>query len=283
MSFKGLKLTIAINIAIPVCLGMLLLNIVCLTLWQRHVRDVVTQQGITHLALLMDGQREFCGLSDAEVEGVLHHQRNVAAIDGDFVFLRENQLLSSGGEQPAIVLDTLRRSLETQAKTTSIQGNILSGFWGRANTAVIAVPEQEYCPEESALGMVLHLSTLNDYIADRQSVVLVYILVNLIVLTTIGFFRMIKCVVKPLDHLVALAESFNIRKDDFYSAFPDHGRQNEFASVAGALQHMFARIEKDNVTLQKTINALQAANEKGKLGTLPGFIRYREARSNVAV
>jgi two-component system, NtrC family, sensor kinase len=262
MSFKGLKLSIAINFAIPIGIGMLLLNIVVFTLWQRHLQDVVAQQGSAHLALLMDAHTLSCEQSDGEVEELLSHQQNIAAIGADLVLFRNNQLLSSEKNQPGIVLDTMQRSVKAQTEIITTEGNILSGLWGSANNVIIAVPLHEYCEEESGLGMVVHLSGLNEYILDKQSMVLVYILVNLIVLTTIGFFRMTKSVVKPLDHLVALAESFNIRRDDFFSAFPDHGRQNEFASVAGALQNMFARIEKDNVKLQETVQALQEANEK---------------------
>ncbi len=258
MSFKGLKLSIAINIAIPIGIGMLLLNIVILTLWHKHLQEVVTQQGFTHLVLLMDGHTISCGNSDKEVEEFFYHQRNIGALDGDLVLFRKNQLLSST-DVPAVVPAAMRRSVETQTRTITVEGNILSGFWGRDNTVTIGVPLHEYCREESALGMVLHLSGLNDAILDNQSIVLVYILVNLIILTTIGFFRMTKSVVKPLDQLVVLAESLQIPKDDL---FPAAMRRNEFASVAGALQNMFARIEQDNVKLQEAITALQQANAK---------------------
>jgi hypothetical protein len=179
---------------------------------------------------------------------------------GDIALYPNSALASKKELKNPKINETIKDSAYTQTEIVHSIDYIWSIFGMMPKVIVVAQPLANDCDTKSSIAIVLNLrDIIYNEIYDKQFVILVYILVNVIFLTTVGFFRMSKVIIKPLENLVRLSESYSLTGNDLLITPP---RKNEFGLVATALQNMFSRIETDNEKLKKTISSLQNANKK---------------------
>ena len=105
------------------------------------------------------------------------------------------------------------------------------------------------------------LEPIYQQIRDDWKIVIYYILINLIIFSSIGFFRMYKLILKPIDRLVDISEKFSPGTDlSFYSG----NLNNEFSKLSHGLNRMIGRIRDDNKALSGTVAELETANRELK-------------------
>lgn len=151
-------------------------------------------------------------------------------------------------------------SLVSQAAVHGKLYSSLSGMtWGVVAPAKkylnVAVP---LVADQGAVGVIVSLDPLFAQLRSDLRFILVYLLVNLIVLTVLGLFRFISFTVRPVEDLVRLADSY----EDDGLPFLSLGRKSEYSSLSGSLNQMLQRIEQDKQQLQHTIASLEAANNE---------------------
>jgi signal transduction histidine kinase len=108
-----------------------------------------------------------------------------------------------------------------------------------------------------AISVVRSLDSLSQTLWETEKMVLVYLLINVLVLGAIGFFRMAGLVIRPVERLVALANQYS-NDDPFRFVTDDSG--GEFGKLSNSLNSMLVRIDEDRQTLQHTVTALEVAN-----------------------
>jgi C4-dicarboxylate-specific signal transduction histidine kinase len=86
-----------------------------------------------------------------------------------------------------------------------------------------------------------------------------YLIVNILLIATIGFFRLVKSTVKPVERLVRMTEEYD-EKNDFL-LFPSK-EGNEFGQLSSSLNRMIRRIDNDRKRLRDTVASLEEANTK---------------------
>lgn len=94
-------------------------------------------------------------------------------------------------------------------------------------------------------------------IKSDQRIVLVYLLVNILFLSVIGFFRLANLVVRPIDSLIDKADQYQVTNTVFYAEGKEH---SEFSQLNAALANMLKRIESDRDALQANVRALEQSN-----------------------
>ncbi|MCI5158856.1 MAG: HAMP domain-containing protein, partial [Candidatus Electrothrix sp. AUS1_2] len=109
-----------------------------------------------------------------------------------------------------------------------------------------------------AVAVVRSLDSLYQTLWAAEKTVSLYLLVNVLVLGAVGFFRMTGLIIRPVDHLVTLADQYT-DSDPFLFVAEDSG--SEFGRLSHSLNRMLIRIEQDRQTLQHTVAALEAANQ----------------------
>ncbi|MCI5124746.1 MAG: HAMP domain-containing protein, partial [Candidatus Electrothrix sp. AR5] len=109
-----------------------------------------------------------------------------------------------------------------------------------------------------AISVVRSLDSLSQTLWESEKMVLVYLLINLLVLGAIGFFRVAGLVIRPVERLVALANQYS-NHDLFRFVTEDSG--GEFGKLSNSLNSMLVRIDEDRQTLQHTVAALEVANK----------------------
>ena len=105
------------------------------------------------------------------------------------------------------------------------------------------------------------LEPIYEKIRDDWKIILFYLLINVIIFSSLGFFRMFKLVLKPINRLVDISEKHNSGSDlSFYST----NSNNEFSKLSLGLNRMVSRIQKDNKILSATVEELETANNELK-------------------
>ena len=109
-----------------------------------------------------------------------------------------------------------------------------------------------------AVAVVRSLDGLFLTLWQKEKTLLVYMLINILVLGAIGFFRMVSLIIRPVDRLVTLADQYS-HHDPFLFVTENSG--SEFGKLSKSLNAMLLRIEQDRQTLQQTVTALEDANQ----------------------
>jgi len=105
------------------------------------------------------------------------------------------------------------------------------------------------------------LEPIYQKIRTDWKIVIYYIVINVIIFSSIGFFRMYKLVLKPIDRMVDISEKFSPSTElSFYSG----DANNEFSKLSLGLNRMVKRIREDNKVLSNTVESLAAANRELK-------------------
>lgn len=109
----------------------------------------------------------------------------------------------------------------------------------------------------STFFLIWDLSQIYSSIKSDQRIVFVYLLVNVLILSVIGFFRLVNLVIKPIDRLIETADQYQLTNNVFYSESKEH---SEFSQLNTALNNMLKRIEEDRAALHSNIKALELSN-----------------------
>ncbi len=111
----------------------------------------------------------------------------------------------------------------------------------------------------SGVGVIINTSGLFDDLWQKQKIVFAYILLNGIIISTVVFFRLRKVLFDPVEHLVHLANNYQVAEGGgLFPETPD----NEFGQLHKAMNSMVQRIEEDRGKLFQTVNSLEESNTK---------------------
>lgn len=92
-------------------------------------------------------------------------------------------------------------------------------------------------------------------------IVLCYLLINVILFSSLSFFRFVRLFFRPLDKLVQMAENY---RPDEQSLLPFSDDESAFRKLSISLNELLERIKRDNRRLRKTVSELEAANSELK-------------------
>lgn len=92
-------------------------------------------------------------------------------------------------------------------------------------------------------------------------IVLCYLLFNVILFSSLGFFRFMRIFFRPLDKLVLMAENYYPDEQSLFSFSND---ESAFRKLSISLNALFDRIKRDNRRLRNTVSELEVANRELK-------------------
>ncbi len=262
MYFRGFKIAITVNFVILLLIGMMLTNVVITYFWQQYAVNHAIGNIRTHLSSLtsrsdiyckdIDYLQSFLGSRETAQQKAGYSSVSLAMLRNDIVVTADDRI-----DKDTLALP-LRRAVKDQSEKIESIGNYLSLFGLSARDLIVAVPAH-HCEELQAIGMVIHLPSVLQKVHNYQTAILVYILINIVILATLWFFRARRLVFTPLEKLVSMSESFGIAESDFIGPV---SKKNEFGQLADALRNMLARIETDKKKLTQTVESLEEANKQ---------------------
>lgn len=259
MKTAGLKADFILTLLLLLSLSALLADLVITMFWQQSVLRMETDRIRTILEAEAVRLATRPSPPDNAVRNELEKVRSAAGATC-LAILRHDEYVHSGSSCPHqdALLRALRKSRELQRPIMEPFGSTWGLFMFRPEFLVAAVPVQQG-GGTAGIGTVTSLKPLYAALRAHQKAIFVYLLVNVLVLATVGFFRLVRSTVKPVEQLVRLTENYDAQYD--IVPFYDQGG-SEFGRLSMALNRMTRRIDADRQRLRETVESLEAANSR---------------------
>jgi len=230
--------------------GMLLVDLVAVTFWKR---DAIfrERQRVGDLLTLAVSRGHFAEtvplLGEARCGLLLIHNNGFSRLPG-------LPFCSS-----AVVREALRQAVITGMEQSGVFGVPPFPLFPDQRYLFVALPVKMDGQLGNGVAVMIPFGPILSSIYRYQRIILVSLLVNLIVLSVVGLFRFIRSTVRPMENLVALAESYS---EDDGLPFLVPGRGDEFGQLSVALNRMLEQIEGDREKLRSAVRSLEEANRE---------------------
>jgi len=264
MSPRGLKTNVILTLAILLFLAMLLVDSVQIIMTQREMVRAEIDKGVLLLRtvaenLVQETPDASLGSEDALFAGFENLADN-AGYRGIIVQADNDRLLWA--KCPNITLQKdlrllARASIQSGTSQSRYQGSAWGVFGKQNRDLIIAAPIKVGGKVVAAVSTAKPLESIYAKLRRSQQILVLYILINTLILTLIGFFRLSRIFLRPVNRLVQRAEEY--REDDgiFFLARKE---DNEFQKLSKSLNSMLNRISDDKQKLRSSVLSLEQAN-----------------------
>lgn len=258
MRWRGLKFDLTVTIAFLLITGMLLTDFVIMGLWQHHANQVYREKLSNVLALTTAGLQNSSSstlpgdtiLAELEKQGLCLHVV--------FADTRAHLPVRSCAQDGKLstVVDVALRDRQSVIRQVNRQG--YSEWFGK-KWLVVAQPLYVGKNLVGAVGLAGPMENFLNFVAASQRHILVYVLVNTLILTVIGFFRLTRQIIRPLDRLITVADNYQAQEPILFATYQ---KSNEINQLSISLNCMVQRIEHDKGVLKQTIEELAKKNRQ---------------------
>jgi len=261
---RSLKTNIVVSITLLLFIGMALIDFVAIRTMQRDLIASKISQGYLAVSILEDIILE--GLSHNTQHLLTDLKPRFATILSRRGFTRillkdaQHRTLYAAGKnrQNTIEIDKLMRAVQSSGKRqTEFSGSTWGVFWKQRREILLASPIWFEGRTHGSIGLVINLEGLYRQQRKSQSFILLYLIVNILVLALIGFYRLSRLYLEPINRLVTLAEDYQDTDGTF---FPVRKEDNELSTLSKALNVMLSRISDDRQKLRLSVNSLEKTN-----------------------
>ena len=148
-------------------------------------------------------------------------------------------------------------ALQTRQPQVHYDGSTWGVFWRQKEHLFVVAPLRHKDSIIGSAGIHYHLERVYHAMRRSQQIIGIYILINTLLLTLIGIYRLSKIFLQPINRLVRQAEEY---REDGGLFFPARKADNEFVQLSKSLNQMINRISEDKSTLRSTVSSLEQAN-----------------------
>jgi len=261
---RSIKMNIAIHLAVLLVLAMILIGFVTIIIAQKSL----LRSEISKVYVFISGI-EANLMNFSESENIIEHsdfQDDFGRMINDAGFScglimdsKKNQIISN--DKSCALQDELEKltqqTIRSGEKTTRFFGSTWGVFWEQSRNLIISAPLRRKGSVVAGASIVMPLEGIYKILRRTQYELLGYILLNAVVFTLIGLYRLSRITVKPLQRLVMRADEY--REDDEIF-FLYEKEDNEFNRLSKALNSMLKRIAEDKEKLRTTVLSLEKAN-----------------------
>ena len=242
MFARGLKTNIAIHLTILLVLAMILLDFVMIITARRDLLGSEISRGYTFI-------------SGVEANIMFFPESDTITANSDFKDDFDRRLKNTGFSC-AIIMDAKKNRVYSNGENCTLGSTW--GVWGKqSQDVIISAPLLRNGSIVAGISIVLPLKGIHKTLRRTQYILLIYIFINTFVFSFIGFYRLSRIIVKPLQRLVKRAEEY--REDD-EMFFLYEKENNDFSKLSKALNSMLKQIADDKERLRTTVMSLEKAN-----------------------
>ncbi len=261
MKFSGLKASIAATLVMLLSVALVLGNIVTVVFWQKSLVHAEIAKALAMIGVIEElFETEIKSgktVSSEDLKRVVEKSEN---LEFSVLYYNGSKTLQYPVDRESNTFEqTVRNSGLNQQEIVTVKGTrwAVVSFGGKA--LLVARPVLADVQKNSALGLRIELEPVYQVVKNNLKVLLVYLLVNAIILFVIGLFRMFSLVVKPIERLASVSESYQVSDS---LAFTGVEVGSEFSQLSMALNSMLLKIELDRKQLKKTVDSLEEANKE---------------------
>jgi signal transduction histidine kinase len=261
MKLSGLTLSITVTFVLVLCGSLVLGLFVTVVFWQRslmHAEETRVQFALSQISRDLEE-----GIGEGGPLGVGTLQRFVeddVLLLGGLSYYNGTKCISfPGPECDGTVGRVVRSCAFTQQHSCVSRDSVWAAVSPGVKKLVVARPLDLDGGPGGSLAAVVEMEPI--YSAFRREIKMVgaYVAINIIIFTVIGLYRMISLVVRPIERMVKVSESYSVAEGARFSGM-DTG--SEFSRLSMALNSMLLRIELDREELRRTVSSLARANEE---------------------
>ena len=265
MFVRRLRTKIAINLAVLLLLAMGLIDLVSMVTVRRElIRSEISRANLLMTILTDDllgtseGKGGTVGLN---AESSILKMISSSQIAGAMLMRANDEQLYLGRQTEISqneVLAYTKQAISSGEKSNHLSGSVWGMFWGQNVNLTLSAPLLKDGRPIGGLSIVLSLERVTNALSDSQQILLIYIFINLAILSYVGMFRISKLYLSPLARLAKRAEDY--REDDEI-IFAVRKEDNELNRLSKALNIMLRRISGDKEKLRSTVQSLEKANQ----------------------
>ena len=254
MFVRTLKTNIIISMVNILQIGMFLIDFVMVRTTQRELIQDKISKGYFVASLLRDAISMNLSNDIRDISRRL--QPNFADIlsENDFssIFLMGagNRVVYSAGKE--IGLNTgmeklMGETLVSGKRIAKFSDTTWGVFWYQRKNLIISTPVRNGDIIIASIGILMNLEPIYASQRKSQRFVFFYLAINTLILTVIGFYRLSKVYLEPINRLVGTAEDYQEPDGDF---IPDRKQDNELSKKSKAHNSMIHQITKNKKKLQ---------------------------------
>jgi signal transduction histidine kinase len=259
-------------------LGMLLIDFVTISTVQR---DFVGNEIRKGFLLISAFQNHFTNFSDSESEQLQVFSRssldamlNEAKFACALVIDKDNRQTYFGGTECGLhdeLKNLAGQSIQTGKKITKSFGSAWGVFWKQNRSIILAAPLMRKGNILGGIGIAVPLEGIYKILRRSQKMLFIYILINTVIFTFIGLYRLSKIYFEPMRRLVERADEYREDEDLFFTVRKE---DNELHHLSKALNRMLQRLEKANLELQRAQKEIIQAEKLASVGRLSSGIAH---------
>lgn len=264
----GLKAKFALNLLIILLVAMFLLDFVIMMVTRQALIRAEADKARIALATLealaftedkhLHGARNLTGISP-QIKSVLQESQIICGRLED-----KRQRVYQWGRGCPGERELARyadRAVTQEKPILEFLGSVWSGFYERSQYMVVAGPVSAGKRPVGSICLVFDLEPTYASLKRTQKIIIYYILINALLLTFFGVYRLWQITGKPLQKLVRRADEF---QPDGDLLFHSDDAESEFNRLSRSLNRMLENIDADKKKLKSTVLSLEQANAELK-------------------
>ena len=125
---------------------------------------------------------------------------------------KQAKLVFSGGglcDQKSELISATRSAILSREPATRFFERIWGVFWFKYKYLTVAVPFFQEGAIVGGVGITISLESIYEKLRRSQKIFFIYILINTVILTFVGVYRMSKMYLEPLQRLAKRAEGYS--------------------------------------------------------------------------
>jgi len=268
VAIRGFRTKIAFHVVLLVFLSALIADILVVLVLQGFiVRHRLDQHSVILESAARQALHDLEQPIDAADSPVRRRLPEMLANDGFSAVAivdRDGTLRFDKGHprhSPEVIRRAVESALHTGKPCKEALGLMWAVFWWSASDELLAVPIDTDGRVSGAAAAVVPLAPMYVKLRQYNKPVLYYILLNSIILSVVGLYRIFRIYLYPIDRIVRQADEYGSDEDIFFTF---RREDNELNRLSSALNRMLKRIAEDQQKLKASVVSLAKANQELK-------------------
>lgn len=264
MLLKSLRTSIAVNLAVLLLISMLLIDLIMLIVTQEMLVASRIEKGRLLIATLSTHLEKTSPVNNDQWQ--INNTRKFSQIMNTagglctIVWTPEGRSIFQTGlgclHQAA--MKTIALKAVTKREEITQTSNMIRAIFLRQTGLLFLAAPLKVDNEIVAGGCVLiPLDDIYGLMQRSQHILLIYALINTVILTLLGIYRLNKITVNPIQRLVRRAEAYRENDDNVFMLDKE---DNEFSQLSKSLNRMMMLQAQDKEKLRSSVHSLEKAN-----------------------
>jgi two-component system, NtrC family, sensor kinase len=264
MFVRALKSNVIISLAVFLFIGMVLIDFVVVRTFQRQVIQTGIDKGTRLISIVENEISYLDNLSQFPLSSVLRNKIQPFFNDKDIPCARisspDNRHFVTFGQDCGLeqqLEEHVAKAVRNDQRQIDFSGSVWGVFWWQRQHVILSAPLSKDGRVVGGMGVVHNLEPMYQDLRKSQKFVFIYLFINIVILTFIGFHRLFKIFLEPIERLAKRAENYQ-ESDGLF--FPVRKQDNELQVLSKSLNSMTRRITEDKHKLKAAVHTLEKTN-----------------------